>query len=115
MDKISKRVLLKAIEELPKYATNQQRSTFIRNKLVEHQGEEGWLCEVAKSSDVGFEFGDYKPDQYFQALLGADTIRVMLLTSQHTPAGQLEAAKKDIAELQKLLGQKILQTTLGYV
>lgn len=32
----------------------------------------------------------------------------MLLSSKETPSGQLEAAKKDVAELQKLLGQKIL-------
>ena len=100
MDKTSKAILLKAIDELPKYASHQQKSTFIRNKLVEHLGEEGWLCEVAKSSDAGFEFGDYNPEQYFQALLGTDTIRVMLVTSKFIPSGKLEAVvKKNIDEL----------------
>lgn len=95
---------LEIVKEMPSYATLKEKSTFVRDKMIEKHPLLKWTCEVKKVGESSFTFsGD--PSQLLTLNIGDDHIRLMVLKSktdekEHERAlEQITALKGEITEL----------------
>ena len=88
---------LEIIKEMPSYATLKEKSTFVRDKMIEKHPLIKWSCEAKKVGESSLSFsGD--PSQLMTLNIGDDHIRLMVLKSR-TDEKEYERALDEITQL----------------
>jgi len=88
---------LDIIKEMPSYATLKEKSTFVRDKMLEKFPLIKWSCEAKKVGESSLSFsGD--PSQLLTLNIGDDHIRLMVLKSR-TDEKEYERALEEVTSL----------------
>lgn len=97
MESNYKTTALEIIKEMMPYGTLKEKSSFVRDKMLEKHPLIKWSCEAKKVGESSLSFSG-EPSQLLTLNIGDDHIRLMVLKSR-TDEKEYERAREEITSL----------------